>query len=159
MLAWIIHVGAFKRLWAVPAALAAFMLVVVFGVDVPEAPSMPSSPVASADGRIRHAGVQRACLRVDRAARSSIVTMASQNIPGIMMKVNGYETQARAALCYRPVSSRCSRPPSVATCVNLAAITAAMCAGPDAHPSQRRYWAVLSSAASASDPQAARGLP
>ncbi|MBW8791911.1 MAG: benzoate/H(+) symporter BenE family transporter, partial [Rhizobium leguminosarum] len=33
--AWIV-VGVFKRLWAVPAALAAFALVLAFGVDIPD---------------------------------------------------------------------------------------------------------------------------
>lgn len=35
IVAWIV-VGAFKRLWAVPAALGAFVLVLLFGIDVPE---------------------------------------------------------------------------------------------------------------------------
>ncbi len=34
ILAWIV-VGAFRRLFAVPAALAAFVLVMIFGVDIP----------------------------------------------------------------------------------------------------------------------------
>jgi benzoate membrane transport protein len=141
-LAWIV-VGAFKRLWAVPAALAAFVLVVVFGVDVP-------------DGAL--ASVQRSLLPtielvtpvfnvpafISIALPLFIVTMASQNIPGIaVMKVNGYETKPGPLFAVSGIFSLFSAPFG-GHAVNLAAITAAMCAGPDAHPDpRRRYWAVI----------------
>jgi benzoate membrane transport protein len=73
-----------------------------------------------------------------------IVTMASQNIPGIaVMKVNGYEPKPGPLFAISGVFSLLAAPLG-GHAVNLAAITAAMCAGPDAHPDPaRRYWAVL----------------
>jgi benzoate membrane transport protein len=73
-----------------------------------------------------------------------LVTMASQNIPGIaVLSANGY----------RPAPGPLFRDTGIASvlavpfgghAVNLAAITAAMCAGPEAHPDPaRRYWAAV----------------
>lgn len=142
VLAWIV-VGAFKRLWAVPAALAAFVLVVVFGVDV---------PVGALDTVKRSLVPTVAFVMpvfnvpafVSIALPLFIVTMASQNIPGIaVMKVNGYETKPGPLFASTGFFSLLSAPFG-GHAVNLAAITAAMCAGPDAHPDpKRRYWAVI----------------
>ncbi len=142
VLAWIV-VGAFKRLWAVPAALAAFVLVVVFGVDV---------PVGALDTVKRSLVPTVAFVMpvfnvpafVSIALPLFIVTMASQNIPGIaVMKVNGYETKPGQLFASTGFFSLLSAPFG-GHAVNLAAITAAMCAGPDAHPDpKRRYWAVI----------------
>jgi benzoate membrane transport protein len=70
--------------------------------------------------------------------------MASQNIPGIaVMKVNGYETKPGPLFASTGFFSLLSAPFG-GHAVNLAAITAAMCAGSDAHPDpKRRYWAVI----------------
>jgi benzoate membrane transport protein len=70
--------------------------------------------------------------------------MASQNIPGIaVMKVNRYEPKPGPLFAVTGLFSLLSAPFG-GHAVNLAAITAAMCAGPDAHPDPaRRYWAVL----------------
>jgi benzoate membrane transport protein len=100
--------------------------------------------LAGADGRIRHAGVSTLPAFISIALPLFIVTMASQNIPGIaVMKVNGYETQPGPLFASTGFFSLLSAPFG-GHAVNLAAITAAMCAGPDAHPDpKRRYWAVL----------------
>jgi benzoate membrane transport protein len=73
-----------------------------------------------------------------------IVTMASQNIPGIaVLKVNGYEPKPGPLFAVTGLFSLLSAPFG-GHAVNLAAITAAMCAGHDAHPDPaRRYWAAL----------------
>ena len=73
-----------------------------------------------------------------------IVTMASQNIPGItVLRVNGYEPQPGPLFTTTGIFSILSAPFG-GHAVNLAAITAAMCAGEDAHhdPS-RRYWSAI----------------
>ncbi|MBB3963681.1 benzoate/H(+) symporter BenE family transporter [Rhizobium metallidurans] len=142
VLAWIV-VGAFKRLWAVPAALAAFVLVVVFGVDVPEGAldTVRQSLVPTVAFVMPVFNVPAF---VSIALPLFIVTMASQNIPGIaVMKVNGYETKPGPLFASTGFFSLLSAPFG-GHAVNLAAITAAMCAGPDAHPDpKRRYWAVI----------------
>lgn len=142
VLAWIV-VGAFKRLWAVPAALAAFVLVVVFGVDVPVGAldTVKRSLVPTVEFVMPVFNVPAF---VSIALPLFIVTMASQNIPGIaVMKVNGYETKPGSLFASTGFFSLLSAPFG-GHAVNLAAITAAMCAGPDAHPDpKRRYWAVI----------------
>jgi benzoate membrane transport protein len=69
-----------------------------------------------------------------------IVTMASQNLPGIaVMKANGYEPPVRAVFVSTGIASILAAPFGGHT-LNFAAITAALCAGPDAHPDPSRRW-------------------
>ncbi|MDQ0561826.1 benzoate membrane transport protein [Rhizobium mesoamericanum] len=140
--AWIV-VGAVKRLWAVPAALAAFVLVVAFGVD------MPDGALGSLEQALRPPiefvmPVFNLPALVSIALPLFIVTMASQNIPGIaVLKVNGYLPKPGPLFSVTGLFSILSAPFG-GHAVNLAAITAAMCAGQDAHSDPaRRYWAVL----------------
>jgi len=141
-LAWIV-VGAFKRLWAVPAALAAFVLVVTFGVDIPD------GALGSIEQALRPPvefvmPVFNLPAFISIALPLFIVTMASQNIPGIaVLKVSGYTPKPGPLFSVTGLFSIVSAPFG-GHAVNLAAITAAMCAGQDAHPDPaRRYWAVL----------------
>lgn len=142
VLAWLI-VGAIKRLYAVPAALAAFVLVLIFGIDhAPGALNLPRigllpplefvAPVFTLQGLV---GI---------ALPLFIVTMASQNIPGIaVLKVNGY-TPAPGPLFAATGAFSVLGAPFGGHAVNLAAITAAMAAGPDSHPDPaRRYWTAV----------------
>jgi len=75
-----------------------------------------------------------------------IVTMASQNIPGVaVLRANGYEPDASPMFRDTGIFSLLSAPFG-GHAVNLAAITASMCAGEDAHADPaRRYWAAASS--------------
>lgn len=69
-----------------------------------------------------------------------IVTMASQNIPGIaVLAVNGYRPDPGSLFRWTGVFSILAAPFG-SPAVNLAAVTAAMCAGPDADPDPRRRW-------------------
>jgi benzoate membrane transport protein len=73
-----------------------------------------------------------------------IVTMASQNVPGLaVLRANGFAPPVGPIFVGTglggAVSAAFGGPP-----VNLAAITAALCAGPDAHPDpRRRYLATI----------------
>src|SRR5581483_8007513 len=69
-----------------------------------------------------------------------IVTMASQNLPGLaVIAANGYRAPVGEIFVVTGIGS-------VATAflgghsLNLAAITAALCAGPEAHPDPARRW-------------------
>lgn len=132
-----------KRLWAVPASLAAFVCVLVFGVDLPadvlsqlgasiHPELMLVSPVFTLDGF------------VSVAVPLFIVTMASQNIPGIaILKINGYEPPPNVLFsltgAFSVIGAFFGAVP-----VNLAAVTAAMCASEEAHADPaRRYWSAL----------------
>ncbi|MES5098797.1 benzoate/H(+) symporter BenE family transporter [Agrobacterium sp. BA1120] len=142
ILAWIV-VGAFKRLFAVPAALAAFVLVMIFGVDIPAGAldSVAQSLVPPMEFVMPVFNLQAL---ISIALPLFIVTMASQNIPGIaVLKVNNYDPQPGQLFATTGLFSLLAAPFG-GHAVNLAAITAAMCAGEDAHPDpKRRYWAVI----------------
>jgi benzoate membrane transport protein len=71
-----------------------------------------------------------------------IVTMASQNLPGIAaIRVGGYEAPVSKIIGWTGVATFLLAPFG-AFGINLAAITAAFVVGPEAHPDpKRRYWA------------------
>jgi benzoate membrane transport protein len=69
-----------------------------------------------------------------------LVTMAGQNVPGAaVLSSYGYEAPLRPALVTTGLVSA-SGAPFGGHQVNLAAITAALTAGPEAHPDPRRRW-------------------
>jgi benzoate membrane transport protein len=69
-----------------------------------------------------------------------LVTMASQNLPGFaVLRAYGYEPPSRPILAVTGLASLATAPFGAHTS-NLAAITAAICAGPDAHPDRERRW-------------------
>lgn len=69
-----------------------------------------------------------------------LVTMASQNLPGAaVIKAAGYEPPFTSALLATGFASMLIAPLGAHT-INLAAITAAICTGPDAHPDPKQRW-------------------
>ena len=69
-----------------------------------------------------------------------VVTMASQNLPGAaVLKASGYEPPLSSALIVTGLASLAIAPLGAHT-INLAAITAAICTGPDAHPDPGKRW-------------------
>jgi benzoate membrane transport protein len=142
VLAWAI-VGSINRLFAVPAALLAFILVLAFGVEMPaDAMARLSATLVPHIEWLAPAFTIAGLVSI--ALPLFIVTMASQNIPGIaVLKVNGYEPQPGPLFATTGVFSILSAPFG-GHAVNLAAITAAMCAGEDAHRDPaRRYWSAI----------------
>ena len=74
-----------------------------------------------------------------------IVTMASQNLPGVaVMRANGYQAPVSASLSVTGIINLILAPLGCYA-INLAAITAAICMGPEAHedPKQRYKAAVF----------------
>ncbi|MCB5201305.1 benzoate/H(+) symporter BenE family transporter [Neorhizobium sp. T786] len=132
-----------KRLYAVPAALAAFVAVMIFGVELPDG-AMQNWAASLAPPVEIVAPLFTLPALVSIALPLFIVTMASQNIPGIaVLKVNHYEPKPGPLFAVTGLFSLFSAPFG-GHAVNLAAITAAMCAGEDAHPDPRkRYWAAI----------------
>jgi len=131
-------VARFKRLWAVPAAAVAAVIVVVVQGDVIHTDSLWPAPII-----ITPILTWSAVIGI--AVPLFIVTMASQNIPGIaVLKVNGYEPASGPPIVVTGIFSILSAPFG-GHAVNLSAIVAALCAGPDAHADpSRRYWAAIS---------------
>jgi benzoate membrane transport protein len=130
-------VARLNRLYAVPAAVVALVVIIAFTVPVP----MPDTflpQVAVVLPVFTLAGL------VGIAVPLFIVTMASQNLPGLaVLKANGYEPEAGPLIRTTGLFTIAGAPFG-AHAVNLAAITAALCAGPDVHPDPaRRYWAAV----------------
>jgi benzoate membrane transport protein len=69
-----------------------------------------------------------------------LVTMASQNIPGVaVIRTSGYQTPVSPLICSTALSTLLLAPWG-AFSINLAAITAAICTGTEAHPDKdKRY--------------------
>jgi benzoate membrane transport protein len=124
----------FARRWAVPGALAAAL--VVIALDPMEAagptellPSLAFTLPALDAGALVSLGLPL-----------FVVTMASQNIPGIGVLASfGYRAPLRPALVTTGAATVAGAPFG-AHAINLAAITAALAAGPDAHPDPARRW-------------------
>ncbi|MCG5482267.1 MAG: benzoate/H(+) symporter BenE family transporter [Sinorhizobium meliloti] len=142
VLAWAV-VGSFSRLYAVPAALVAFVLVVAFGIEMPEGAVAGLSAALVPKVEFVPPSLSTSAL-VSIALPLFIVTMASQNIPGIaVLKVNDYHPDPGPLFATTGLFTLLSAPFG-GHAVNLAAITAAMCAGSDSHPDRaRRYWSAI----------------
>lgn len=69
-----------------------------------------------------------------------LVTMASQNLAGLaVLKASGYEPPAGPLIAFTGAVSLLTAPFNALT-TNLAAISAAICTGPDAHPDPTQRW-------------------
>ena len=69
-----------------------------------------------------------------------LVTMASQNLPGFaVLRAAGYPVPSRSILAVTGIASLVTAPFGAHTS-NLAAITASICTGPDAHPDSKKRW-------------------
>lgn len=135
---WLL-VGRFAKLYAVPAAVAAAIALIAWttpvlpGGGAPWWPALePVWPVFTWE------------TTVSLALPLFLVTMASQNIPGLAVLAGfGYRPPAGTVLTVTGAASAAAALLGGLT-VNLAAITAALCAGPDAGPRpERRYIAAV----------------
>ncbi|WP_246268798.1 benzoate/H(+) symporter BenE family transporter [Nonomuraea typhae] len=122
----------YARLWSVPGALAAAVLAILW--------TTPSLSVSPAPGVAFTWPVFTGSALVSIALPLFLVTMASQNVPGLAV-LSGYG--------YRPPFTRILLATGAGSAagavlgghaVNLAAITAALTAGPDADPDPARRW-------------------
>ena len=138
VLAWVIG-RRIHPLLAVPAALAAFVSVLVFGVQTDMA-AMTGVSFLTEPVFVTPTFTFGAFLGL--ALPLYIVTMAGQNLPGAaVLKAHGYKRAAGPDIAATGFASLLAAPFGGHAC-NYAAITAALCMGPDAHPDpQRRYWA------------------
>jgi len=71
-----------------------------------------------------------------------LVTMASQNLPGFaVLRASGYQPPVASALMTTGLAS-VFMSPFAGPQVNMAAITASLCTGPDVHPDATQRWKV-----------------
>jgi benzoate membrane transport protein len=134
-------VAKFRRLYAVPAAVLVTVIIIALTTDVShlDAAALWPQPVLVMP-EFTLSGL------IGIALPLFIVTMASQNIPGIaVLNVNGYRPHPGPLFSITGIFTLLAAPFG-GHAVNLAAITAALCAGVDAHPDPaRRYWAAATS--------------
>jgi benzoate membrane transport protein len=128
-----------KRLYAVPAAVAVTIGIIVW--------SLPPGALANADLVSAPSLIQPAfsiAAIIGISLPLFLVTMASQNLPGIaVLQANGYAPEPGRLIRATGLFSLLSAPFG-GHAVNLAAITAALCASPEAGPDPaRRYWAAM----------------
>ena len=124
----------FAKRWAVPGALVVSIATILAGWPWDPHGSHPwprlvaSTPTFSPGSLI---GI---------AVPLFIVTMASQNLAGMsMLATFGYRPRLRPILTTTGAATMAGAPFG-GHAVNLAAITAALAAGPDAHPDPERRW-------------------
>ncbi|WP_254444931.1 benzoate/H(+) symporter BenE family transporter [Ruegeria arenilitoris] len=138
ILTWFIA-GRLHRLLAVPAAvLAAALVVVLFS----ESPSVRPDQLLAAP--VWTTPTFSVASMIGIGVPLFVVTMATQNIPGIaVMRSFGYAPVAGRLFSAVGGASILSAPfGAPATC--LAAITAAMCSNEDSHPDRdQRYWSAV----------------
>lgn len=134
VLAWAIGMRLARR-YAVPIAVVVTGIVLASTTNLPAGaldgswPSLvPVMPVFTLDAIVRI------------GLPLYIVTMASQNLPGLaVMQANGFTLRPAPLFVMTGIAS-------AATAFfggissNLAAITAAICAGPEAHPEREKRW-------------------
>jgi benzoate membrane transport protein len=139
LVTWIVFMR-FARGYAMPAAVAVALAAMAFD---------QSSSGVVLTGLIPHiefvAPVFTLEAMINIALPLYIVTMAGQNLPGLAV-LSAYDYRPRVApiLISTGAASVAGAPFGMST-VNLAAITAALCASPDAHPDpSRRYIAGMS---------------
>ncbi|NRG18347.1 benzoate/H(+) symporter BenE family transporter [Rhizobiales bacterium] len=138
ILVWLV-VSRINRLMAIPIAVVIAAVLIVMTTDGAKLDSTILSPEV-----LLIAPVFSLDAAVGIALPLFVVTMASQNIPGMaVLNANGYRPAPQRLFWSTGLFSFLSAPFG-GHAVNLAAITAALCANPDADPNpKRRYWAVI----------------
>ncbi|WP_423494365.1 benzoate/H(+) symporter BenE family transporter [Microbacterium esteraromaticum] len=136
VLTWLLLVRIAPR-WAVPGAFATATVVVVVGIvnsgtSVEPAQLLPTLTLTAPTFTVGSI--------IGIALPLFIVTMASQNVPGIaVMRSYGYEVPWRPAMLITGIGSAVGAPFG-GHAINLAAISAALAAAPDAEPDPARRW-------------------
>jgi benzoate membrane transport protein len=134
LVAWAIGLRFFRR-YAVPAAVAVAAVAIALSATIPAgsvALSLPLSvfvaPVFTLDAFVKV------------AVPLFVITMASQNLTGLaVLRANGFDVAAGPPFVFTGAASAIVAPLGGLT-INLAAITAALMAGPEAHPDPQRRW-------------------
>ena len=138
ILVWAITLR-FARIWAVPAAVGVSAVMIAISTELPAdlfANAWPAPvlvvPTLNLDALV---GI---------ALPLFVVTMASQNIPGLaVLRTNGYHPDVKPIFVSTGIVSAIGGLLG-GQLINLAAITAALCAGPEAHPDNaKRYIAAI----------------
>lgn len=136
VLTWLVF-ARFAPRWAVPFAFIAAAVVVAVSLIGTDAPFDPAVLLPRLEFTTPTFTVGAL---VGLALPLFIVTMASQNVPGIaIMRSFGYEVPWRPAMLVTGVGTALGATAG-GHAINLAAISAALAASPDADPDPKRRW-------------------
>lgn len=136
VLTWLVFIRLAPR-WAVPLAFVTASVVVAVSLVQAGAPVDPGLLLPRVELTAPTFTIGAA---VGIALPLFIVTMASQNVPGIaIMRSFGYEVPWRPAMLVTGLGSAIGATAG-GHAINLAAISAALAAAPDADPDPRRRW-------------------
>ncbi|MEV1328408.1 benzoate/H(+) symporter BenE family transporter [Micromonospora costi] len=134
VVAWLL-LHRYARRWAVPGALVVAVVAIAVTARDTGLGAVGLRPSVELT-----APAWNASALVGVALPLFLVTMAAQNVPGMAVLVNyGYRPPFGAALRATGLAGLLAAPAG-GHGVNLAAITAALAAGPDAHPDPDRRW-------------------
>jgi benzoate membrane transport protein len=136
---WLVFMR-FARRWAVPAAMLVALIEIVAAASPSQLRGLSFAPTLALTRPVFSAAA------ITLAISLFVVTMSAQNVPGIaVLEGFGYPVPVRAALVETGAGTVVG---AIAGghVVNLAAISAALCAGPDAHPDPERRWIASSTA-------------
>ena len=129
--------------WAVPATLAAGLLVVAAGPGL-----APQAAVAVASVQpLAWPPAFAVSSLLGVALPLFVVTMASQNVPGVaVLRASGYDRAPVSRMLTIAGIATLVLAPFGAFALNLAAITAALCMAPDVHPDPNKRWLAAAAA-------------
>lgn len=137
VLTWLLLLRLAPR-WAVPAALAVALGTVLATAHVPTDTLAPTLAWTTPHWT--------ASALVGLALPLYVVTMASQNVPGVaVLGTYGYRVPWRESLTVTGIGTIAGAPTG-GHAINLAAISAALAAGPAAGPDRERRWVAAVSA-------------
>jgi benzoate membrane transport protein len=132
--------------WAVPATLAAGLLAVLAGPGLAGGAGAEGAAGGAASAAASIAPLAwppsfSASTLLGVALPLFVVTMASQNLPGVaVLRTSGYGDAPISRLLTVAGVATLLLAPFGAFALNLAAISAALCMAPDVHPDPRRRW-------------------
>src|SRR5690606_18921815 len=133
---WLVFARLAPR-WAVPLAFVAASVVVTVSLVTAGAPVDPALLLPGVELTMPTFTVGAL---VGIALPLFVVTMASQNVPGVaIMRSFGYEVPWRPAMFVTGIGTALGAPAG-GHGINLAAISAALAAGPEADPDPKRRW-------------------
>ncbi|UPY35231.1 benzoate/H(+) symporter BenE family transporter [Sediminicoccus sp. KRV36] len=133
VLAWAVMLRL-NRLWAVPVAVVVAVAALLLGPGLPGAGGWEAPRLVWVTPSFEWGAM------VGIALPLFLVTMASQNLPGYaVLQANGYRPEMRPVFLVTGAGSFLGGFFG-GQLVNLAAITAALCAGPESHPDPARRW-------------------
>ncbi len=141
LVAWLVGLS-WNRLAAMPFAVIAFVIVLLFTIHAPEGPAQANITWLPAFAPVTPVFTISSFFSI--ALPLYLVTMAGQNIPGFaVLELNGYPVDRQPLIRKTGLVSLLAAPFGSVP-VNMSAITAAMMAGEDAgRDPATRYWAAI----------------